>query len=73
MPVHFKATNALLATAQEKIPLVAKAFSGPRAGKWRASDNLDANAAFSFDSVPSGKYVVSPSPAAGTPAGEDYG
>jgi hypothetical protein len=35
---------------------------GPRAGKWSASGNLDANAAFSFDSVPPGKYVVSPFP-----------
>jgi hypothetical protein len=35
---------------------------GPRAGKWSASGNLDANAGFSFDSVPPGKYVVSPFP-----------
>ena len=35
---------------------------GPRAGKWSASGNLDANAAFSFDSIPPGRYVVSPFP-----------
>jgi hypothetical protein len=35
---------------------------GPKAGKWSASGNLDANAAFSFDSVPPGKYMVSPYP-----------
>jgi hypothetical protein len=35
---------------------------GHKAGKWSASGNLDANAAFSFDSVPPGKYVVSPFP-----------
>jgi hypothetical protein len=35
---------------------------GPKAGKWSASGNLDAGAAFSFDSVPPGKYVVSPFP-----------
>ncbi|HEY7119810.1 MAG TPA: carboxypeptidase regulatory-like domain-containing protein [Tepidisphaeraceae bacterium] len=35
---------------------------GSKAGKWSASGNLDANAAFSFDSVPPGRYVVSPFP-----------
>lgn len=35
---------------------------GPKAGKWSASSNLDADAAFSFDSVPPGKYVASPFP-----------
>jgi hypothetical protein len=35
---------------------------GAKAGKWSASGNLDANAAFSFDSVPPGKYVVSAFP-----------
>src|SRR5439155_12553683 len=35
---------------------------GQKAGKWSASGNLDANAAFSFDSVPPGRYVASPFP-----------
>ena len=35
---------------------------GAKAGKWSASGNLDAEAAFSFDGVPPGKYVVSPFP-----------
>ena len=33
-----------------------------KAGKWSRSGNLDAEAAFSFDGVPPGKYVVSPFP-----------
>jgi hypothetical protein len=35
---------------------------GPRAGKWSASGNLDPKAEFSFDSVPPGRYMVSPFP-----------
>jgi hypothetical protein len=35
---------------------------GPKAGKWSASGNLDAKAEFSFDSVPPGRYTVSPFP-----------
>jgi hypothetical protein len=35
---------------------------GPKAGKWSASGNLDPNGAFSFNSVPPGKYIVSPFP-----------